>query len=47
MTVNDIDQHELDCAPQGLAKAFFNIAGDLSETDARPPRPEPRAPAPA
>ena len=47
VTVNDIDQHELDCAPQGLAKAFFNIAGDLSETDARPPRPEPRAPATA
>lgn len=36
LTVNDIDQHELDCAPQGLAKACFNIAGDLSETDARP-----------
>ena len=38
MTVNDINQHEFDCAPQGLAKACFNIAGDLSETDARPGR---------
>jgi SAM-dependent methyltransferase len=36
LTVNDIDQHELDCAPDGLAKACFNIAGDLGEADARP-----------
>ncbi len=36
LTVNDIDQHELDCAPEGLAKACFNIAGDLSEADATP-----------
>ncbi len=36
LTVNDIDQHELDCAPEGLAKACFNIAGDLSEADAMP-----------
>jgi len=36
LTVNDIDQHELDCAPLGLAKVCFNIAGDLSKTDARP-----------
>ncbi len=31
LTVNDIDQHELDCAPPGLSKARFDIAGDLSE----------------
>lgn len=36
LTVNDIDQLELDFAPKGLAKARFNIAGDLSEPDAKP-----------
>ncbi len=36
LTVNDIDQLELDFAPQGLKKARFDIAGDLSEPDARP-----------
>ncbi len=36
LTVNDIDQLELDFAPAGLGKARFDIAGDLSEPDARP-----------
>jgi SAM-dependent methyltransferase len=36
LTVNDIDQLELDFAPGGLAKARFDIAGDLHEPDARP-----------
>lgn len=36
LTVNDIDQLELDFAPNGLKKARFDIAGDLSEADARP-----------
>jgi SAM-dependent methyltransferase len=36
LTVNDIDQLELDFAPKGLAKARFDIAGDLSEPDAKP-----------
>ncbi len=36
LTVNDLDQGELDLAPQGLKKARFDIAGDLSEPDARP-----------
>jgi SAM-dependent methyltransferase len=35
LTVNDIDQLELDFAPPGLRKARFDIAGDLSEPDAR------------
>lgn len=36
LTVNDIDQGELDLAPAGLAKARFDIAGDMSEPAARP-----------
>lgn len=36
LTVNDIDQLELDCAPKGLSKARFDIAGDLTEPDAVP-----------
>ncbi len=36
LTVNDIDQLELDFAPSGLGKARFDIAGDMSEPDARP-----------
>ncbi len=36
LTVNDIDQLELDFAPNGLKKARFDIAGDLSEPDAKP-----------
>ncbi len=36
LTVNDIDQLELDFAPSGLGKVRFDIAGDLSEPDARP-----------
>jgi SAM-dependent methyltransferase len=36
LTLNDIDQLELDFAPHGLRKACFDIAGDLSEPDARP-----------
>jgi SAM-dependent methyltransferase len=35
LTVNDIDQLELDFAPRGLKTARFDIAGDLSEPDAR------------
>jgi SAM-dependent methyltransferase len=36
LTVNDIDQLELDFGPPGLAKARFDIAGDLSEPQATP-----------
>lgn len=36
LTVNDIDQIELDLAPAGLKKARFDIAGDMSELAARP-----------
>lgn len=36
LTVNDIDQGELDHAPAGIPKACFDIAGDLREPAARP-----------
>jgi SAM-dependent methyltransferase len=36
VTVNDIDAYELSLCPEGLSKARFDIAGDLSEPDARP-----------
>jgi SAM-dependent methyltransferase len=36
LTVNDIDQLELDFAPKGLRKARFDIAGRLDEPAARP-----------
>ncbi len=36
LTVNDIDQVELDFAPKGLKKARFDIAGRLDEAAARP-----------
>lgn len=33
LTINDIAQSELDCAPAGFHKACFDIAGDLSATN--------------
>jgi SAM-dependent methyltransferase len=36
LTVNDIDAGELNLCPPGLRTARFDIAGDMSEPDARP-----------